>query len=114
MWLKFVNPLRGLLRAFKQDRNIRFTIILGTVVIGSTHFFSGPLAPLEVILLGLAWASALVTEVQNSAFETTLDKLHPEHADEIGYGKDLAAGAVVLAGTAALIVSAVVFFDLLL
>jgi diacylglycerol kinase len=56
-----------------------------------------PLTPTEALFLGLGFALLLITELQNSSIEDTLDHLHPDHHDAVGYSKDLAAAAVLVA-----------------
>ena len=51
----------------------------------------------ELFLLLFCWFFVVVTELQNSAIEVALTKMHPEHSEEIGRSKDLAAAAVVWA-----------------
>ena len=57
-----------------------------------------PLTLYDILFLLLAWFLILITEMQNSAIEAALDRLHPELHDSIKQSKDLAAGAVLLAG----------------
>ncbi|HEX6374349.1 MAG TPA: diacylglycerol kinase [Allosphingosinicella sp.] len=64
--------------------------------------------------VGPGWAAALALsiglvlalEAVNSALEYLIDHLHPDLAGEIGCAKDAAAGAVLIASTAAAAVAA--------
>ena len=56
-----------------------------------------PLAPWEWLFIGLCWTLILITELQNSALEEALNRIHPELHENIGHSKDMAAGAVLLA-----------------
>jgi len=53
-------------------------------------------------LIGLCIALVFAAEMVNAALEYLIDRLHPEIHEEIGFAKDAAAGAVLLAslGTA--------------
>jgi undecaprenol kinase len=61
---------------------------------------------------GLVWAAlvafsialVLLLEMVNAALEYVIDRLHPDPHDEIMYAKDAAAGAVLLASFAALVI----------
>ena len=55
-------------------------------------------------LVALSAALVLALELANSALEYLVDHIHPAHAREIGAAKDAAAGAVLVASLAALIV----------
>jgi len=56
-----------------------------------------PLAAWEWLFIGLCWTLILITELQNSALEEALNRIHPELHENIGHSKDMAAGAVLLA-----------------
>jgi diacylglycerol kinase len=49
------------------------------------------------LLLIFCWFFIVVTEIQNTAIEVALAKLHPEQDEQIRLSKDLASGAVVWA-----------------
>jgi len=98
-WVKRIShPIRGLVYAFTKDFAIRFeTIVFGLIGIPVVYFLFGPLSATELLLLIFCWFFIIVTELQNSAIEIALDKLHPEQHEAIGRSKDLASGAVVWA-----------------
>jgi diacylglycerol kinase len=98
-WTKrFSHPLRGLWYAFRHDFAFRFEFIAGGLGLLCLYFVFGPFSPREQLLLIFCWFLIMVTELQNSAIETALDRLHPERHEAIGRSKDLAAAAVVWAG----------------
>jgi diacylglycerol kinase (ATP) len=80
-------------------------------------------AALLMVLLrpGLLWAAlvalaaglVLAFELANSALEYLIDHIHPSLAREIGAAKDAAAGAVVLASLAALVVGALMLLTVI-
>lgn len=98
-WItRLSHPLRGLKYAFTKDFAVRFeTIVFGIVGIPAVHFLFGPLSIQEFLVLIFCWFFIVVTEMQNTAIEVALAKLHPEHDEKIGLSKDLASGAVVWA-----------------
>jgi diacylglycerol kinase (ATP) len=98
-WInRLSNPLRGLRYAFKRDFAVRFeTIVFGIIGIPAVYFLFGPLSAQELLLLIFCWFFIVVTEIQNTAIEVALTKLHPEHDEAIGRSKDLASAAVVWA-----------------
>ena len=111
-WIKRLShPLRGLKYAFVHDFAIRFELIFGAIVLVGLNFFFGPFSAGEQLLLLFCWFFVIVTELQNSAIETALDKIHPERHEEIGRSKDLAAASVVWAATFGLVSLIFVLLD---
>lgn len=98
-WIvRLSHPLRGLTYAFTRDFAVRFeTIVFGIIGIPAVHYLFGPLSGQELLLLIFCWFFIVVTEIQNTAIEIALTKLHPEHDEAIGRSKDLASAAVVWA-----------------
>ena len=96
-WItRLSHPLRGLKYAFTRDFAVRFeTIVFGVVGIPVVHFLFGPLTSLELLIVVFCWFFIVVTEIQNTAIEIALTKLHPERDEAIGRSKDLMSGAVV-------------------
>ncbi len=95
---RFPHAFRGISHAVKNDFGFRTQIYLGSVVAVIITIVFQPLAAWEFLFLILACTIVLITELQNSALEAALDRLHPELHDDIKYSKDMAAGAVLIAG----------------
>lgn len=53
----------------------------------------------------------LALELINSSLEALIDKVHPEHASEIGFVKDCLAGAVLVASVGATLVFVLFLFS---
>lgn len=98
-WIvRLSHPLRGLKYAFTRDFAVRFeTLVFGIIGIPTVYLLFGPLSPLELLLLIFCWFFIVVTEIQNTAIEVALTKLHPENDVAIGRSKDLMSAAVVWA-----------------
>jgi diacylglycerol kinase (ATP) len=95
---RFPHALRGLLFAIRTDFGFRTQVYgIGLILVLSLYILS-PLSSTELLLLTLAYCLILITELQNSALEIALDKLHPELHDAIGKSKDMSAGAVLISG----------------
>jgi diacylglycerol kinase len=105
---RFKHAVAGILYALRTDYSYRTQAWTILVVITITIFFLQPLTQTEILFLGLAYALILITELQNSSFESALDHLHPELHDKIGRSKDMAAGAVFSAGLFLVFVLAVI------
>lgn len=96
--MRFRFARAGITYAVRTDKSFRMHWYgLGTLV-AIVLFILTPLSLTEFLLVTLAYFLILITELQNSALEYALDHLHPETHDNIGRSKDMAAGAVLLAG----------------
>lgn len=92
------HPFKGLKYAFTRDFAVRFeTVVFGIIGIPAVYFLFSPLSSQELLLLLFCWFFIVVTEIQNTAIEVALTRLHPQHDEAIGRSKDLASGAVVFA-----------------
>ncbi len=92
-----VYAFKGLRHAYVKDRSFRLEINYGFPLFLIGAWLLAPMAPWEVLFYTLAYFLVLLVELINTAFETMLDKLHPEQHDMIGRSKDIAAGAVLTA-----------------
>ncbi|MCU0678298.1 MAG: diacylglycerol kinase [Candidatus Pacebacteria bacterium] len=88
----------GIRYAVRTDKSFRLQWYgIGSIVALALYLLA-PLSASEFLFIVLAYFLILITELQNSALEYALDHLHPETHDNIGRSKDMAAGAVLLAG----------------
>ncbi len=92
----FRQALRGLGKAYVLDHSIRIEVGLGVCFLLFGAFF-WPLSIVELLFLCLAYALILSIELLNTAFETSLEKLHPHEDEVIGMSKDIACAAVFIA-----------------
>ena len=105
---KIANPMYGLYVAFRDDLSFRMEVGVGVLYL-ILGYFLWPLSPFELIAFMLSWTLLLITELQNTALEMALDRLHPERHERIGHSKDVAAAAVIVAHCfAALTVGAII------
>ena len=63
----------------------------------------------EWMIQTLAFGLVLGVESLNTAVEKIADFIHPEFHDRIGFIKDIAAGAVMFAATAAIVVGLLIY-----
>ncbi len=102
--------LRGIHYALRTDKSFRLQWYGVGSVIAFAIVVLTPVTSTELLFLVLAYFLILITELQNSALEYALDHLHPETHDNIGRSKDMAAGAVFLAGLFLTIVIATLLY----
>jgi len=68
------------------------------------------ISPTEWMFSVLVLAFVLATEALNTAIEKLCDFVHDKHHEQIGFVKDVAAGAVWFAAMAALTVELIIFW----
>lgn len=95
---RFPPAFRGLWYAVRNDFSFKSQVYGGFTVAVVVLAYAWPVSPTECLFLVLGWTLVLITELQNSSVEASLDHLHPDRHDAIKVTKDMAAGAVVLAG----------------
>jgi len=105
---KFLYSFKGIIYAAVNDKGFKAQLVVGALGLFLVWYFGRPLSEIDIILMTLATSLVLITELQNSAFESALDHLHPEIHHNIGHSKDMAAGAVLLSTIFALTIAVVV------
>lgn len=98
---------RGFLLFLKSEQNARLHLLaLATVVLAG---FVLRLEAWEWVAVVMASALVFTAEMLNTAMERLCDHVTPERHEAIKTVKDLAAGAVVVAALAAVVVAGIVF-----
>ncbi len=103
----FVHAGRGIALLLAREPNARIHLAAG-VAAGALGAWLG-LSPGEWCWIALAIALVWVAEGLNSALEALADVAHPEADPRVGSAKDVAAGAVLVAAIASLVIGALVF-----
>lgn len=103
----FLWAWKGLRLMFWYEHNSRIHAVVAVLVV-TLGFLLG-LSLMEWALIVVAISMVLVAEILNTAFEKLVDLVSPEHRPLAGHVKDLAAGAVLLAAIAAVIIGLLVF-----
>lgn len=104
--------LQGIWVAMKQEKNIRFHLIVSAVVLILAVFLS--LSKTEWILLVIVISGMLVLEMINTAIERVVDLVTLEYHPLAKQAKDVAAGAVLIFATAAIIIGILIFLPKIL
>lgn len=95
---RFPHAVRGILYASRFDFGFKTQLYGIAAVLLVVLYLLKPLTLHEIVFVLLGYFLILITELQNSALEVALNHLHPETADSVQHSKDMAAGAVLLAG----------------
>lgn len=99
--------------AFLSREHNAWIHVVATVAVIVLAFLTG-LSRYEWLALVAAIALVWITEMINTCIEHIMDYLSTERKPEIGFIKDLAAGAVLVAALAALITGLLIFIPKLL
>ncbi len=99
---------RGVWHCMREEWHFRFHLVIAFYVLLFTPRFS--LSRAEGAILALTVAGVLVTEMINSAVERAVDRCSTERHPLAGAAKDMAAGAVLLAAIAAIVVAILLFW----
>ena len=103
----FAYAWQGILFVIRNERNFRLHLLAAVIVI-----FIGTLlhlSMLEWVVIIVAIANVLITEMINSALEAIMDYLSLEFHPAIKQIKDMAAGAVLIAAIAAAAIGCIIF-----
>lgn len=107
LFQKLLNALNGALMPYQTEISIRIQtlFVLTGVMMGLYFHISGT----EWACVTIAAAVLLITECLNTALEKLVDLVSPGYHELAGKVKDIAAGAVFMAGLAAFAVALIVF-----
>ena len=103
----FIYAIGGVLRFIRSEHNARIHVVATVAVIVAA--VACKVSHAEAIALTFAVGLVWVTEMLNTCVERTLDFITRDIHPQIKFIKDLAAGAVLAASLAALVVGAIVF-----
>lgn len=97
----------GLSTVLKRERNFRIHIFAAILVVSVGLLVK--LSPIEWLIICLTITIVLVTEIVNSAIEKTIDYISKDEHPDAKNIKDMAAGAVLIAAIASIIIGVIIF-----
>ncbi|MGI8316107.1 diacylglycerol kinase family protein [Halobacillus mangrovi] len=103
----FRYAMNGLKQVYKTERNFRFHLVAAVAALAAGLMIG--LTPIEWAVIALIITLVLTLEMVNSSIELLLDYLAPELNPMAGLIKDIAAGAVLLASAASVIIAVLIF-----
>lgn len=106
----FVYAGRGIAKAVREEKNMRFHLCAAVYVLVFSLFYS--LSRLEYCMVFIVIFLVFATELANTAVEHIVDKLCPEQNRTAGLAKDVAAGAVLMVCIGAAVCGFLLFWDL--
>lgn len=112
----FNYAIDGLRLSIVVDQNVRFHLVVGTLVFIVSLILKVPKA--ELMFVTFAIFFVVICEMINTAIEEMTNLIKKEHSEEARIAKDVAAAAVLLSAVFAVIVGFVVLiprlFELIL
>ena len=102
----FGNAFRGWWYVLRTQRNAWLHAVIAAVVI--TLSFWLRLKPLEWAIIVLTMATVFAAEFVNTAIEAVVDLASPHRHPLAKVGKDVGAGAVLIAALAAMVIGALI------
>lgn len=106
LFRSFGYAIQGLQISISIDQNVRFHLIVGFLVLILSLFLRVPKAELMFVIFAIFFV--IITEMINTAIEEMTNLIRIEHSKEARIAKDVAAAAVLLAASFAVIVGIVV------
>ena len=103
-----VIAMKGAFKFVTTEHSGMVQAILALLLIIAGFYYKISLT--EWIFSVIVLALVLAVEALNTAIEKLCDFVHDEHHEQIGFVKDVAAGAVWFAAMAALIVEIIIFY----
>ncbi|MBK6482720.1 MAG: diacylglycerol kinase family protein [Chitinophagales bacterium] len=104
---KFFNAFYGMLIPYRTEVSIRIQTMV--VLVGILLGIYLGISRVDWLFVVIAAALLLITECLNTAVEKLVDLVSPGYNELAGKVKDIAAGAVFIAGLASLTISILVF-----
>jgi len=104
--------LNGVCYLFRSQANARIHALATVLVVFTGFYFS--ISRTEWCLLALAMGAVWSAEALNTAVETVVNLVSPEHHALAGQAKDVAAAGVLLASVGAAVVGLLIFVPHLL
>lgn len=98
----------GLLYVLKMERNARIHLLLAAAALVLGWVMN--VSPAEQAAIFFAIVIVFLAEIINTALEKTLDLIDPTFNGKIKIIKDMAAGAVMVASLAAVIIGIAIFW----
>ena len=103
----FGHAFRGVWMALRSELHLQFHAVATVVVIGLGFYFE--LTATEWMMVALAVGTVWTAELVNTAIEALTDLVSPDYHPLAGKAKDVAAGAVLIAAIAAMIIGLLIF-----
>jgi diacylglycerol kinase (ATP) len=99
--------LKGAYKLITTEHSVMVQFSIAVLLVIAGFYFQ--ISREEWMIQSLAFGLVLGIESLNTAVEKIADFIHPEFHDRIGFIKDIAAGAVMFAAAAAIVVGLLIY-----
>ena len=99
--------VKGALKLIATEHSVMIQFSVGVLSLIAGFYFQ--IDRYEWMMQIMAFGMVLAIEGLNTAVEKIADFIHPEFHEKIGFIKDIAAGAVLFAATAVVIVLCIIY-----
>jgi diacylglycerol kinase (ATP) len=111
-WLKSANyAIEGILHAAKTQRHLRYHFFIATGVLLLSYILG--VSRTEFLIIALSVIAVLLAEMFNTAIETVVNIISPEHSEKARVAKDIAAGAVFVTAFGVAVIGYIILFPYL-
>ena len=86
--------LRGLAQGWRREQSLRTQIVGSAAALVVILLLQPPLV--WQLVLAATMSVGIAAELLNASIEALLDRLHPQHDQEIGAAKDMSSAAVLV------------------
>lgn len=108
----FLFAIKGIIASLDEQRNLKVQSLIAVLTIGACFYFD--ITAIEWCLIILAIGLVIGLEMINTAIEDLVDLVTTEWKPLAGKIKDMAAGAVLIASIAAVVIGIIIFRKYLL
>jgi diacylglycerol kinase (ATP) len=102
-----IYAVKGALKLITTEHSVMVQFSLAILMTVAGFYFE--IDRYEWMMQVLAFGLVLGIESLNTAVEKIADFIHPEYHDKIGFIKDIAAGAVLFAALAAIVIGLLIY-----
>ena len=103
----FIYAIHGLWSGIADQRNLKFQLAVGVIVVGAGFYLS--IAAIEWCIILLCIAMVIGLELVNTALENLVDLVTLERKPLAGKIKDIAAAAVLIVSIFSVIIGVIIF-----
>lgn len=104
--------IEGLIEALRNEKHMKVHVLCAIVIVVLAIFTNA--SKIEILIISLSVSFVIITELINTSVEALVDLISPERHPLAKLGKDVAAGAVLVATINALCVGYLLFYDKML
>lgn len=106
-WIKSTNfAIEGILHGTKTQRHLRYHLFSASAVLVLSYVLG--VSRNDFLVLGLTVIVVLLAELFNTAVETVVDLVSPNHSQKAKIAKDVSAGAVLITAFGAAVIGYIV------